>query len=83
MLIVCHMRATSSSQPGYISHAVRVRKHPPIIENVFNLGQLGTTDTWRGTRSAIHSISQRRACHRIPSSRDRTYFSIRSRRISR
>ena len=77
MLIVSpYARMTSSSQPGYISHTqYEFGSILKFIENVFNLGRLGTTDTRANSIGDSFDFSQPpRTFIAIPSSRDRTYF---------
>jgi phospholipase C len=77
MLIVSpYARMTSSSQPGYISHTqYEFGSILKFIENVFNLGQLGTTDARANSIGDSFDFSQPpRTFIAIPSSRDRTYF---------
>jgi phospholipase C len=77
MLIVSpYARMTSVSHPGYISHTqYEFGSIIKFIENVFNLGRLGTTDVRANTIGDSFDFSQPpRPFVSVPSSLDRKYF---------
>jgi phospholipase C len=76
LIVSPYARMTSPSQPGYISHTqYEFGSVLKFIENVFNLGRLGTTDTRSNSIGDAFDFTQSpRAFVQIPSSRDRKYF---------